>query len=181
MSERRRVFSYLAGGTLALSLAACGGGGPTTPTTVPTPVPTPPPPEVAVQGNISLDPLVLYLRPFSISRAGSLDVTVDWTYAHDDVDVYIAQGDCSFDQFIVMQCNIVGFSESFTAKPEKATVATAAAGTYTLLVGNIGPDLESISYQVVLTPSAAASASRRTAPSTPGWAKVAPREFVEAR
>jgi hypothetical protein len=153
------------------ALPGCGskGGCSSNPTgpgcqTSPTPPPPPvqPPPVVVVQGSGSLGKRLLALIPFSTSTVGKIDVTVDWTFATDDVDVYLARGACSFDQFIASQCNVMSFSESTTAKPEKLSVPGAAAGSYVLLIGNLGPADESVAYQVVLSPSAGAgSASTR--------------------
>jgi hypothetical protein len=50
------------------------------------------------------------------------------------------------------------------AKPRKISVTGAAAGTYTLIVGNAGPNDEAISYQVVLAPSASAASAGATLP-----------------
>ena len=83
--------------------------------------------------------------------------TADWTFATNDVDVAIARGDCTFDQFEAAQCEILAMTISTTTKPERASVPSAAVGTYTLFVANFGPTAESISYQIVLTPSATGS------------------------
>lgn len=166
MHEWRRAGLGILATALILGLAGCGGNDVTSPPP-PTPPPTPPPPEVVSNGHISLDPMYLYVGTFSTDKAGALEATVQWTLETDDVDVYLAQGNCSFDQFVASQCNVVSFSESASAKPEKVTFGGAAAGTYTLLIGNRGPEYESISYQVVLTPSASASASSRPTAATP--------------
>jgi hypothetical protein len=102
--------------------------------------------------------------PFNTTQRGALEATVDWTFASNDVDVYLVQGQCDFDRLVALQCPVLAFSESTTAKPERARVADAAAGAYTIFIANIGPGEESVSFQVVLTPSGSASASdRRTA------------------
>jgi hypothetical protein len=171
MPEWRRSGLGILATALILGLAGCGGNDVTSPPP-PTPPPTPPPPEVVSQGHVALDPLYVYRAAFSTGKAGSLEATVQWTFETDDVDAYVAKGNCSFDQFIAMQCDIVGFSESYSAKPEKVTIGGAAVGNYTLLILNLGPEHESIAYQVVLTPSASATASSRSAAPTPELGKV---------
>ena len=92
-------------------LSGCGGG-PTDPPVVRV-SPTPPPPvtQVIREGSGSLGVLVLGQLSFNTTKPGTIDVIVDWTYATNDVDVYLAKGSCSFDQFISRQCDMVAFSE----------------------------------------------------------------------
>jgi hypothetical protein len=144
--------------TLALALSACGGGG-VTPAPLPTPTPTPvPPPRVVSHGSIGLEAGMVLRTVFTTTLSGRLDATVNWTFVEDDLDVYVTPGVCTFEQFFGGQCPPAGFSESETAKPEAVTVQGAAPGSYTLFVGNLGPRDESLSWQVVLTPGAAATA-----------------------
>ena len=152
---RKRRFSILGGVALATMLVACGSDSVTAPSP---PAPTPPPPFVVSTGSSSLQAgFVGRVPPFTTTRAGTLDATVEWTFASNDVDAVIARGDCSLEQFVAMQCQILAFAVGTTAKPEKLTVSGAAAGTYTLLIGNAGPADESVAWQVVLTPSASSA------------------------
>jgi hypothetical protein len=187
MSETVRALGRLAGGVLVLSLAACGGGGGSGPTTpIATPVPTPTPPVVVSQGTGS--PLAAgYVGSVDVTttRTGTLDVTVDWTDPANDLDVLLTRGACTFDQLAAYQCTILAYSDSTTAKPEKMHAENAAAGTYSLFVDNVGPGDESVSFQVVLTPTTAAaappSASSRGAQAMPLGHKRALRGVVELR
>ena len=180
MFELKRTLPYLASCVLVLSLVACGGDGPTMVPDLPppTPPPPPPPPVVVSQGvGLALEAQFLGRVVFTTTRAGTLQATVDWTFDENDVDVGILTGDCSFDQFVSAQCEIVAISASTTAKPERVRGA-AAAGTYTLFIENTGPGDETLSYQVVLTPDAAATSSASR--SKLQWRlKVPPRGFVE--
>jgi hypothetical protein len=119
--------------------------------------------------------------PFPISRAGSLEATVDWTYATNDIDVGLVKGECNYDQLVAGQCETLASSESTTAKPETCRVANAAAGTYTIFLYNDGPGDESLSFQVVLTASVAASATHGTPSSSPFGAGVRPKGSVRIR
>jgi hypothetical protein len=114
---------------------------------------------VIQQQGFSLDVEFMGRRMFTTTRAGALEAIADWTFATNDVDVAVTRGDCSFDQFEAGQCEILAMTLSTSTKPERASVPSAAVGTYTLFVVNFGPTAESISYQVVLTPSATGSGS----------------------
>jgi len=180
MFERRRAFSCLVGVALTASLVACGGGDtPGGPGPVPaTPAPPPPPVVVSQVTGLAIEANVLGRVLVEATRSGTLTATVDWTFAENDVDVAIVGGDCSFEAFLGGQCPIVAISASTTAKPERISGA-ANAGTYTLFIENTGPGDETISYQVVLTPDASASASGRSGSSAGGQWKGRARTFVE--
>jgi hypothetical protein len=151
MIQRRRAFAIVLF-ALAAALSGCGGSGnsPTAPTPSATPIPTVRT-EVAA-GSASVPARVLALVPFTINAAGTLDATVDWTFATNDVHVYLITGSCtSVEQFNGRQCFVGAFSESTLLKPERVTFAGVQPGTYTLGIGNVGPGDESVSFEVVLT------------------------------
>ena len=182
MRQGNRFVSYVLASAIAAGLPACGGGGGgsggvTTPSTPP---PTPPPPVVVSQGQgFPLEADFVGRVPFTTSRTGLLEATVDWTFAANDVDVALVRGDCTFEQFEAIQCPVLAFSVSTTAKPERIRSDGAAAGSYTLFVENAGPGDESVSFQVVLTPSATASAEGLPTTALSFEFKRPPRGFVE--
>ena len=152
----------LAGGLgLALMLLDCGADGTTTPTPTPTPVPTPPPPMVVVEAGGPLEFDELAAVPFTLSRTGTLEVTVDWTSPDNSILVIIVRGTCSFDQLLANQCTIAAASEGTSPKPRRHSLGGQAAGPYVLFIGNVGPGDESVSFQVVLRPAAAAATPAR--------------------
>jgi hypothetical protein len=158
-----RMLRWIAGLLLALLLPACGSSTPTTPAT-PAPTPTPCTQTTLVQVDGSVGAFNLARAPaFSVSTAGRLDITVDWTFATSPIGVYlVTAGACSIDQFNAETCTFLARSET-TTKPRKISVANTAAGNYELLVANFGTQDESISGQVVLSSStcpAFASAGR---------------------
>jgi hypothetical protein len=170
---------------LVLALAGCGGGGTVTPPTT-LPPPTPPPPQVVAQGNgFPLEAETIGFVTFTTTLPGALEATVDWTFAANDVDVLIARAPCSFEQLVADQCTVLAFATSETTKPEKARAEGTTPGSYVLFVVNFGPGDESVSFQVVLTPSAAAggppTASGRGAPAGPFALKRPLRGLVELR
>jgi hypothetical protein len=186
MLERTRVTAYISAAALAAALAGCSSNNnsPTTPT--PTPLPTPTAGVIVSQITGGALPAgVVAWVPFTTTEAGSLDATVDWTLASDDIDVYLTQGSCDVNTFGTTACPVLGYSESTTAKPEQAHVASAAAGTYTIFVNNLGPNDESVSYQVVLTSSATGAAppvaSSRASVVTPFQLKGRPRAGIQLK
>ena len=167
-----RAFKVSLAALACAGLMACGGDSPTAPTSQPVPAAPPAPVSTVVsQGAVSgLPPFMAYASaPFTTSSVGNLDVTLDWTFPACDLDLYVLRGttaNCSVAQFNARQCDIVAFSESVAAKPEKVSVASLPTGTYTLLIANWGPETESFSYQAVLT-TGGATASGRTSPGQP--------------
>jgi hypothetical protein len=131
--------------------------------TVTTPPPPPPAPvtTVVAQGSLSgLAPDGAALATFTIDRAGTLEVVLDWTLASNNLDLVLARGECTPEQLVALQCDVAAIGSSTTAKPERVSVSNAGAGGYTLFVANRGPSAESFSFQVLLTTVAAASGRR---------------------
>ena len=142
-----------------LALFGCGGSGggggtgPTTPTTQR---------NVIVEETFSDLPsleqseFVFYLGFFT-GTAGSLDITVDWTLASNDVDILLFRG--TVEQALSTACVVDGSecplelvtSAATLGKPEVMRVASAAAGDYVIVVANFGPTNESGVVVVGLT------------------------------
>ena len=122
----------------------------------------PPPPLKTVIKEASISSLpVDYVagQYFSTPATGTVDVTVDWTFAENTVHVWLAKGQCTFEQFEADTCQYMTQSLVSRPKPRILSMSAAAAGTYTLIVANWGPKDESLSYQIVLTSVSGASAS----------------------
>ena len=165
-----RTLRWIAGLLMAILLPGCGSS---TPTAVPTPAPTPTPctQTNVLQVNGSVPANNLARAPaFSVSTAGRLDITVDWTFAASPIGIYlVTAGGCSIDQFNAQGCTFLARSE-ITTKPRKFSVPNTAAGNYELLVANFGTQDESISGQVILSSSTCpAFASARSEASTGGF------------
>ncbi len=158
----KKTVGMLLGVMAAVSQWGCGGSsGPSAPTAVatPTPAPTPAPPVVLLQGNFALEAdFFAILRTVTASSSGSLEMTTDWTFAKNDVDIALARGNCTIAMIEADTCDIVGFTESLTAKPERLRI-NVTAGVYTPLVVNWGPDDESGAVQIVFTANATAAAA----------------------
>lgn len=74
---------------------------------------------------------ILYaVGTFTTTSTARLEVTVDWTFATNNIDVYVARGGpCTVDQVNQKTCLFATFSESTSAKPERLTISLEA-GTY---------------------------------------------------
>jgi hypothetical protein len=132
--------------------AACGSSSPTTP---PTPTPTPAPVMTLVNQGTSSNLLKNYdhWQPFTTVSTGRIDVTVDWTFTTDAVQVLVATGShtCyngTYADFTV--CNVIA-SVNDSSKPKKLSLPGEPAGVYTLYVFNHGPNTEAIAWQVFVT------------------------------
>ncbi len=131
-------------------LGACGGGGGSTSPSSPTPTPAPVT-VVLAQGSFpSFQPnTALFLDPITTTRTGQLEVHADWTSAANNVDVYITQGQCTFEQILEVRCNFIGIKQT-GEKPERLQVAGVAPGVYQVILVNRGVGAESVSWQVLL-------------------------------
>lgn len=153
---------------LAGSLALPGCGGSSSGSTGPSSMPTPAPVRtiVAQEGFSGLQPSdpsadevedVAFVF-FSTTQTGTLDVTVDWTHASNDVDFVLLRG--TLEQLLSPACQeqdlsacpleIVAVAESL-AKPETTSVSNVTAGGYAVLVVNFGTTPESGVIVVGLT------------------------------
>jgi hypothetical protein len=144
------------------ALVGCGGGGsspsPVTTTTAPAPTRS-----LVVQGQWQLTDSDTAIRnigipdiagvPFTLSSAGTVDVTVDWTFRTNDIDIAILPGSCNSVQLVQLQCGTTAIVQSLstTAKPETLS-RQLAAGSYTLVVAsNVGNSAESGTFAVFVT------------------------------
>jgi hypothetical protein len=79
--------------------------------------------------------------------SGTLEGSVDWTFASNPVYISWARGDCQQNP----NCETISENKT-TSKPKKVSAVNASAGTYSLVVVNAGTSNESISYRITLTP-----------------------------
>jgi hypothetical protein len=72
---------------------------------------------------------------------GTLQITVDWGAATDDLDIVLSNPACDALSLAAGLCKILA-SEKTNVKPERITMATTAT-SYRLFVVNMGPQAES--------------------------------------
>jgi hypothetical protein len=87
----------------------------------------------------------VFLIVITTQVAGTLEGTVDWTLASNNIALVWGQGDCRAN----LDCSPLA-QTSTTQKPKNLVLQNAQPGTYTLIVLNMGTTNESISYRVVL-------------------------------
>ena len=150
---------------LAVILPGCGGTGGGD-VSAPTPVATPEPPVTTVVLQKSFGDVPVFFDAgqallvfFETRVVGTLDITVDWTFASNDIDMNLFQG-----SFAEIEAACLGqpcpqeVATAFTLnKPETLTFANAAASPYMLQIGNFGTTVESVSVEVLLTTTSSAA------------------------
>jgi hypothetical protein len=157
-----RIRFLLAAGMLSTSLVACGGSdsSPTAQAT-PIPTPTPPQPQVVSQGTgVSICKNCASWFYYSVKAGGTAAVTLDYSFPDSLMYLWTTPGRCSFEMSDAGQC--VWTRIQAAGKPSRSTIVLGA-GDQTLVIDNRGPHDETVSFQVVLTPSTASAAQSRPA------------------
>jgi hypothetical protein len=106
---------------------------------------------------------------FALPKAGTIVATVDYSFSDSDLWLYLAPGHCTYEMSEAHQCSWT-ISSSPGQKPMKISM-TLEAGEYTFVIANYGNHDETVSFQVVFTPSASAAglahgAAHESAPPT---------------
>jgi hypothetical protein len=167
--------------SLMLALTGCGGGGGVTTPSSPTPRPSVQ--TLIEQGSQSdIGVLVVLFIPFTTTSTGTLTLNVDWTFPDDAIQILVSRGTCTIAQINgASGCDFIGMSPlSPTPKPKTLTIQNVGAGSYTLYIGNTGPKVEAVSWQVFLTTttSTTTNASARTGLDAPMHA-ILPMHAIE--
>ena len=128
---------------------ACGGGGdttsPTSTSTVTTTLPTQPFNRVAPDEVAATD--------VTINGTGVLTCTADWTFASNDIDIYVTPTSCvAGDIGSLLDCPVMGRTTAVSTKPERLTV-DVTRGNYRVWIVNYGPGAESGTLQLTATVS----------------------------
>ncbi len=162
---RKRGLPIAGGVVLAVGLFACGGSGndctnhPTGPGCIPPATTLPPAVRTPIQTESGSLPARTVVRsPFTTPRNGTLDITVDWTFASSPIGVYVVREACTIADFNARTCKFVTTSET-TQKPRKISLPSFTAGTYELLIANFANVDESVSYEIGLTTGGGASSA----------------------
>ena len=134
----------------ATALPGCGGGGGggvVTPSRTPVR-------SVVSQRGWQLDVLEFLMTDISITGSGgtaTVDATVEWTFATNDVDLYVTNTSCTVEMLILDGCAYVARANSATAKPERVSFSVSAATSYRFWILNFGPTRESGTFEVAMT------------------------------
>ena len=144
------IRTAVAGGMI-VTLATCGGGGPSTPTVTPSATPQ----QVhTILGNadFTLRAGSATFKAIDNPPIGMMDVTVDWGNSANRIDVYWADGRCpGFPQLQAGQCNVLARAEGVT-KPKRLTLNnTTPNAVYNFWLYNAGTTTESGALEVGVT------------------------------
>ena len=150
MKRNPFIRSAVAGGMI-VTLATCGGGGPSTPTVTPSAAPQ----QVhTILGNadFTLRAGSATFKAIDNPPIGMMDVTVDWGNSANRIDVYWADGRCpGFPQLQAGQCNVLARAEGVT-KPKRLTLNnTTPNAVYNFWLYNAGTTTESGALEVGVT------------------------------
>jgi hypothetical protein len=155
----------LVGVGLALALAACGSDSapPTVvPTPTPTPLPTPTPPVLVDEGSTAIPALQVVNFDVTTTSAGTVTVTVDYTFADSEILLWLTDRQCSPQLFGSDSCTYLVKSLE-GAKPRVMSATGVAAGTYSLFIANDGPhDPEQVTWRVTLAATSGSGSARIT-------------------
>jgi hypothetical protein len=140
MSSRFGRIAPFAVLTLVLGLPGCGGGGSSSPTTPSTPAPTPRPPTVLNTSFSGLGRLEAQSATLTIGEVDAdIDIVADWTFASNDVDVFVTSSSCSTSSFVTLFNQTSGCTSlirgTSVTKPERTT-GRLSQGTYKLWAGS---------------------------------------------
>jgi hypothetical protein len=134
----------------ALSLPSCGGGDITDPD--PSKSPNTSRTTITEQGW-ALEPLDAAAVDIEISGSGSgtIDAAVEWTFASDDVDIYVTAVTCTPDMFAAERCAYKTKADGATTKPERVSFGVSAGDKHRFWIVNFGPQRESGTFVATLT------------------------------
>jgi hypothetical protein len=135
---------------LGLSFAGCGGTSNPTPVSTPTPNLTTTLPPVSFS---NVDVTGVFSTDINVSVNSSMTVVGDWTFATDDVDIYVTDLSCNEREARLVRqfCTLLGKADTYGVKPKRLTMNVTPA-TYRVFIANFGPTAaESGTLQISLT------------------------------
>lgn len=136
---------------LALAVPSCGGGGPNTITGGS----GQPKRSVVDERSWALEPLETLAVDITITGgfggSATLDAAVEWTFASDDVDLYVTATACTVEMFGTERCAYKAKADGATTKPERVSFGVSDGGTYRFWIVNFGPQAESGTFSAGLT------------------------------
>ena len=108
---------------------------------------------VVSQQAWALDPLEIVSIDVRLTGLGNgtVDATVEWTLASNDVDLYVTAPACTAEMFATERCAFKARSDSPTTKPERVSFDVSGGDSYRFWVVNFGPQRESGTLVVGLT------------------------------
>jgi len=101
----------------------------------------------------NLQPLEYLAVDISITGAGNgtLDATVEWTFAANDLDIYVTAQACTAQMFESELCSYKAKADSTATKPEHVSFGVSSGDKYRFWIVNFGPQQESGTFNAILT------------------------------
>lgn len=135
--QARKITAFGAA-LLAVALGACGGSGNPT-------GPSPDPPQT-INGNVAA--FGFSQHSLTASRAGQMRITLNWTNAAIDLDLYLTNSAC--DGYPPLRCTSLATSATGSGTSEAITRQVGAGEQLKLWVDNFDPTLAS-AYTIQVT------------------------------
>ena len=109
--------------------------------------------DIVANRTWALEPLDAMMADVDLTGlgTGTLDATVQWTLASNDVDVFVTAQSCTTEMFAGERCAYTARADSATAKPERVSFRVSAGDRYRFWIVNFGPQRESGTLEVGLT------------------------------
>ena len=139
---------------LVMVLPGCGGGVSIDTPLGPIPIVEPTTTEVLTETFEGLNPFDpsrnVFVVKITFDRAADVDITVDWTFPMNDLDLFFYRGECALAELPSAACPELATAETL-AKPETLSLSNLAAGSYTFTIINFGTTPESGVIVISLT------------------------------
>jgi hypothetical protein len=147
----RSLRRILIAGSVVVSLSACGGNSPSTPTPGAS---TPAQPVRTVLGtsDFTIRAGGATFKSIDNPPIGAMDATVEWGNASNPIDFYVTDGRCpGFTDLQAGRCTVLARAEG-SAKPKRLTFNNASANAvYNFWIYNRGTTTESGAMEVAIT------------------------------
>jgi hypothetical protein len=178
-----------AGAGLALLAASCitlegCGGGSSNPTPIPSSTPTPAGSfrTVIVQGSFALNAGTASFYPLDGLVAGTVEATVDWSNAANNIKAYLTTNDCvSIVDLRANRCQVLARAETVGTKPKRLSASTGTNTKLFLWVENGGSSPDNGSLEAALLTSTPYTAPTPAPPGTDPRANLASGPVYTAR
>ena len=93
--------------------------------------------------------LGFFALTFTAQRNGTVEVDVNWNSSGNDIDVYATAGTCAnMEAVLAGSCNVVAFSDSGTAKPERISFSATTGQNYRVFAFNLGPGSDTVTIRL---------------------------------
>ena len=131
----------MAAAVLAAATIGCGGG-----TTDPTAT------EIRETVHAVAPQQAVAAAQLSLGERGTVEVSVDWTVATNNIDVYATPGDClnTPSALTVASCLVLAETVGIADKPERLSFPGVPGGVYRVFVVNRGSQADTVTVRLTV-------------------------------